>query len=64
MTPEIKPAEEAIQKPRDLINALLSSSLRKPVKMRPADIMHGYADEDEDEDEADYDYDEDEEDNW
>lgn len=54
MTPEIKPAEEAIQKPRELLNALLSSSLRKPVKTRPDDIMHGYAD----------DYDEDEEDNW
>lgn len=62
MTPEIKPAEEAIQKPRDLINALLSSSLRKPVKTRPADIMHGYADEDVDS--YDDDYDEDEEDNW
>lgn len=62
MTPEIKPAEEAIQKPRELLNALLSSSLRKPVTMRPADIMHGYADEDEDD--YDDDYDEDEEDNW
>lgn len=62
MTPEIKPAEEAIQKPRELLNALLSSSLRQPVKARPADIMHGYADEDEDD--YDDDYDEDEEDNW